>query len=84
MKRQENVVFLFLVLKISLSCDDCKLISCVLKREYVVAEVRKNGERGDWGKLQGREELSIMAWKVKKYLKDLFFFILKELSAGNI
>ena len=50
----------------------------------MVAEVRKNGERGDWGKLQGREELSIMGWKVKKYLKDLFFFILKELSAGNI
>ena len=54
------------------------------KREYVVAEGRKNGGRGDWGKLQGRKELSIMGWKVKKYLKDLFFFILKELSAGNI
>ena len=34
------------------------------KREYVVAEGRKNGGRGDWGKLQGREELSIMVWKV--------------------
>ena len=47
----------------------------MLKREYVVAEVRKNGERGDWGKLQGREELSIMGWKVKKYLKDHFFSV---------
>ena len=27
-----------------MSCDDCKLISCVTKREYVVAEVRKNGD----------------------------------------
>ena len=59
------------------------MISCVTKREYVVAEGRKNGGKGNWGKLQGRE-LSIMGWKVKKYLKDLFFFILKELSAGNI
>ena len=49
----------------------------------MVAEVRKNGERGDWGKLQGRE-LSIMGWKVKKYLKDLFFFILKELIVRGI
>ena len=45
----------------------------------MVAEGRKNGGKGDWGKLQGRKELSIMGWKVKKYLKDLFFFILKEL-----
>ena len=46
----------------------------------MVAEGRKNGGKGDWGKLQGRE-LSIMGWKVKKYLKDLYFFKLKELSA---
>ena len=46
----------------------------------MVAEGRKNGGRGDWGKLQGKEELSIMGWKVKKYLKDLYFFKLKELS----